>query len=153
MVAARIPEVHVHVHIHNDSDNKLDQILETLQVLDAKGNDMAADLTALTNEVAETGTVVQSAVALINGFGAQLDALLAEAEAGQVNVEAIQSLRDSLDASNQELADAIAANTPEANPPVDPEEPPVDVPPVDDGIPVPPADGADDGVPSPDPTP
>jgi len=106
---------------------------------------MAADLSGLTNEVSEQETTVAGAVALINGFGAQLDELIAQAEAGRVDVAAVEELKGRLDASTQSLADAVTANTPESpeEPPVDPEEPPVEPvePPVDPEEPAPPVEG------------
>ena len=61
----------------------------------------------LTTEVAELRGVNESAVALITGLAAQIrDA------AG--NEEALNALADSLDAETNRLADAVAANTPQA---------------------------------------
>jgi hypothetical protein len=108
-------QIHIHVHVGGAADaTKIDQVLEGLQGLSLKGDEMAADLTAITNEVAEAKTVAESAVALINGFGAQLDALVAEAQDNKVDVAKVEELRASLDSSNQELTDAITANTPES---------------------------------------
>jgi hypothetical protein len=63
------------------------------------------DLTALQAEVARNTTVEKSALALIQGFAAQL------AAAGTDPV-ALKALQDSLTASDDELAAAVAANTP-----------------------------------------
>lgn len=138
MTAPQPVDVHVHVHIHSGSDDKLDEILTAVQELQTKGSTMAADLSGIRTEVEEANTISASAVALLNGFGAQLDELTAQAEDGRVDVAAIQSLRDQLSSSNDSLAAAIVANTPEANPGTGtPGQPPVEQPPA------PPVDGGD----------
>jgi hypothetical protein len=58
----------------------------------------------LKREVAESKTVMQSALALINGFKDQLDA----AKADQAS---LQQLSTDLDSQANELAAAVAANT------------------------------------------
>ena len=68
---------------------------------------MAADLTALQNEVAQNGDVIASAVTLLQGLKAALDEALASGDPA-----AIQAVVDQLDAQTQSLADAVAANTP-----------------------------------------
>lgn len=68
---------------------------------------MAGELDALTAEVANNTTVEKSALALINGFAAQL------AAAGTDPVK-LKALSDSLKANDDELAAAVAANTPPA---------------------------------------
>lgn len=67
-----------------------------------------AKLDELKAEVAETKTVQESAIALLQGLKAKLDEALA---GGNVEAE-VKALRDELDASNAALADAVAANTP-----------------------------------------
>jgi hypothetical protein len=66
---------------------------------------MSAELDRLTTEVEETRGVVDSAIALIQGFKAALDEAIASG-----NPAALTALSDSLDAKTNELADAIAAN-------------------------------------------
>ena len=68
---------------------------------------MAGELEALTVQVSETNTVIGSAVVLIQGLKAKLDA------AG-TNPIALAALSDSLNTSEQSLAAAVAANTPTA---------------------------------------
>ncbi len=70
-------------------------------------NRMSAELDALSAEVTNATTVEQSAITLIQGLKAQLDA------AGTDPV-ALKALSDSLGASDTALAAAIAANTPAA---------------------------------------
>lgn len=64
-----------------------------------------ADLTKLQEEVQENGTVIGSAITLLNGLKAQLDA------AG-TDPEALKALSDQLDSQSNALAAAVAANTP-----------------------------------------
>lgn len=66
---------------------------------------MSAELDRLTNEVSETRGALQSAIVLIQGFKAALDAAIA---AG--NPAALEALSDSLDEGQAELAAAVAAN-------------------------------------------
>ena len=61
----------------------------------------------LTTEVANNTTVEKSALALIQGFAAQL------AAAG-TDPAKLQALRDTLAANDAELAAAVTANTPAA---------------------------------------
>lgn len=63
------------------------------------------DLTDLTREVSETKTVQESAVALLQGLKAKLDA------AGTDPV-ALKALSDSLNDSTESLAAAVSENTP-----------------------------------------
>jgi len=93
-----------HYHYFPDSDS----LLSLLSTLTAKVNHMSAQLDSLTAEVAENATVVGSAITLLNGLKAQLDAALASSDP----VEAIQALADSLDTTTNNLAAAVAANTP-----------------------------------------
>jgi hypothetical protein len=68
---------------------------------------MSQELDALTAEVARNTTVEKSALALIKGFAAQL----AAAGTDPVKLKALQA---SLAANDDELAAAVAANTPVA---------------------------------------
>jgi hypothetical protein len=73
-------------------------------------------LTNLQNEVAETTTVQQSAVVLLQGLKSRLDAAIAElAQAGVTN-EALNQLSSDLNNSTDSLAAAVAANTPGEEP-------------------------------------
>lgn len=77
--------------------NKMDQSLENLQA-----------------EVAQDTTVMGSAVTLIQGIKAQLDAAIAANGAGDSTQ--LDALSASLGASRESLAAAITANTPVATP-------------------------------------
>lgn len=72
------------------------------------------NLDNLVNEVSETTTVQASAVTLLNGLKAQLDAAIAELAAQGIDNATLNNLSASLDTSTNDLAAAVAANTPGA---------------------------------------
>ena len=84
--------------------SKLDSITYLLEQIILKENIMSKELDNLTEEVAKVTSVEQSAIALLQGLSAQIVAL-------KTDPVALQALADSLDASSQALADAVAANT------------------------------------------
>ena len=92
---------------------KLDRIACQLDRIERKEDIMTGELTNLQAEVAETTTVTQSAIVLLNGLAAQLAAAIAS---GDPN--ALVALHDSLKTSTDALAAAVAANTPAAPTPV-----------------------------------
>lgn len=76
---------------------------------------MAASVDALVTTVAALDTVVDSAVALINGFSQRLtDAINAALAGGATAAELapLTALNTDLQNKKQALADAVAANTP-----------------------------------------
>lgn len=83
---------------------KLDAVLAALKTLSAQEAKMSKALDDLTASVARNTTVTGSALALIQGFAAQL------AAAG-TDPAKLAALQKSLDDSDQALADAVAANT------------------------------------------
>jgi peptidoglycan hydrolase CwlO-like protein len=86
----------------NRIEAKINQLL--------KGQQMAqGDLDAITAQVAQTNTVEDSAIVLINGLAAQIVQL-------QNDPVALQALADSLNAKSTELAGAIAAVPPPGKP-------------------------------------
>ncbi len=90
-----------------DRQNQLDRIETLLNTFATNQRTIMADLTALTAEVARNTSVEKSALALIQGFAAQL------AAAGTDPVK-LKALQDQLTANDDELASAVAANTPVA---------------------------------------
>jgi hypothetical protein len=75
---------------------------------------MAADFSPLTNEVSELTSVADSAVALLDGFQSRLDdAITADNLSDNSNVA---QLAASFAAEKTKLADAVARNTPAAEP-------------------------------------
>jgi hypothetical protein len=96
------------VTVHSGlSDEDRDFIRESLTMLLKGQSTMSLELDNLTREVSETNDVIQSAIVLIQGLKAALDA------AGTDPV-ALAALSASLDSQQQALAAAIAANTPAA---------------------------------------
>lgn len=69
-------------------------------------------LDALKAQVAENSSVIESALALIQGIAGRLDEALADDDP-----DALQALVDELKAKDEALAAAVAANTVAAPPP------------------------------------
>jgi chromosome segregation ATPase len=95
-------------------NDKIDSILilftrieSSLAVLTMKQEQVMADLTALTAEVERNTAVDQSAIALLNGLAAQIEAL-------KTDPIALQNLADTMRGSSDALAAAVTANTPVA---------------------------------------
>jgi len=95
------------VYVQQLSDADRDFIRASLSTLLQGNTKMSAQLDALTSEVSQVNTVIDSAIALIQGLKAALDA------AG-TDPAALQALSDSLDAKAKQLAQAVADNTPAA---------------------------------------
>ena len=83
------------------------EILKQLSLILKNQKSMTTDLTSLTAAVEKNGSVIESAVTLLNGLKAQLDA------AGTDPV-ALKALSDQLGTETDSLASAVAANTPAA---------------------------------------
>lgn len=88
--------------------NKINEIHRDTQQILHKELQLSAQLDALTAQVAANGTVIGSAIVLLQGLKAALDA------AGTDPV-ALQALSDSLASTDTQLAAAVAANTPAAS--------------------------------------
>lgn len=78
-----------------------------VQFLVERLNQMSVQLDALTAQVAQNTTVIESAITLIQGLKTALDDAIASGDPA-----ALQALSDALAAEDQKLADAVAANTP-----------------------------------------
>lgn len=92
--------LNIHLHIyHHDADGK------QLDRIEKKLDKMANELEVLTAEVAETKTVMGSAVVLLQGLKQKLD------EAG-TDATKLKALSAELDVNTNDLAAAITANTP-----------------------------------------
>lgn len=99
-------DVHVHGLPTQPGDTtKLDQILECLNYLIERIDCMSAEMDRLSAQVAVNTNVERSAIVLIEGIAQQLR------DAGGDPV-ALAALADSLQASSEALAAAVAANTP-----------------------------------------
>jgi len=97
-------QLDLHVWFHNVPDLGL---LGALSKLSQQVEQIMSDLTALTAEVANNTEVDQSAIALLNGLSAQIEAL-------KTDPAALQGLADTLKSSSAALAAAVVANTPAA---------------------------------------
>jgi len=73
---------------------------------------MSVELDELIVQVAETQSVEESVIIILDGIKAQIDALIAELELEKVDTAKLVELRDNLDASEQALAAAAAEFTP-----------------------------------------
>lgn len=73
---------------------------------------MTTAIDALTAQVSANNDVIQSAITLLQGLKAQLDAAIASGDPTK-----IQALSDQLGQQDTALAAAVAANTPAAPPP------------------------------------
>lgn len=110
MAIFKFPDtVHVHIHTHNGNTD----VAASLNSLHIKIDKMANELETLTTEVAETKTVMASAVTLLQGLKAKLDEAIG-------NPAALAALSAELDTNTNALAAAITANTPAENGPVTP---------------------------------
>lgn len=93
-------------------NTKLAPIPEILERMKA----MAGELDTLKNQVASNTNVIESAIQLIQGIKAALDAAIAANNAG--DPAALAELSATLGAEDTKLAAAVAAATPVAPPPV-----------------------------------
>jgi hypothetical protein len=84
---------------------KLDTIMSILDHIQLEEKSMSVQLDRLTVEVSEIGTVVDSAIALLEGLAARLAEIANDPAA-------ITALADELDLKANALAAAVAANTP-----------------------------------------
>jgi|HubBroStandDraft_2_1064218.scaffolds.fasta_scaffold07588_10 hypothetical protein len=101
---------------------QLDRIEAKLDALTKQEQkDMAVlddDLTALTTQVAANTSVIGSAVAMINGIGAQIAAAVAAATAAgatPAQLAAVVALQSTIQNDDGTLSAAILANTPQAS--------------------------------------
>lgn len=90
---------------HNEVIYKLDRLLWLAMKINHKEDHELAELDDLKAQVEETKGIEQSAVVLIQGLVAKLDAALAAGDP-----LALVALKDDLHASAEALAGAVAAN-------------------------------------------
>ena len=99
-------DIHIFHHIANDRlEAKLSEILHKLGLIEIQQDTIMATIDELTNQVTANTTVIESAIALIDGIAARIDA------AG-VDPVKLAALRDELKAKDDALAAAVSANTP-----------------------------------------
>jgi hypothetical protein len=94
------------------TEKQLKKIIQMLENLTEEVYDMSVELDNLIVQVGETEGVEASVITLLNGIKIQLDEIIAELAAAQVDNAKLVELRDSLDASEQALAAAAATFTP-----------------------------------------
>ncbi len=109
-------EVHLVIHLDGSSIKAIDQKLTTLvRKVESMSDNLQSKIDALTSEVEENATVVQSAVVLIGGISKQIADAVEKAKSEGVPAESLASLdalTAKLDSDNKALAEAVAANTP-----------------------------------------
>jgi hypothetical protein len=102
-------KVEVHHYFHPPQDEaitqKLDKIISMIEAVQRKEEVMSKELDALTVQVQENTEVEASAVVLLQGLAAQIADL-------KDDPVALQALSDTLNASADNLAAAVTANTP-----------------------------------------
>lgn len=98
--------------IHDDESFRL-HVIASLKLLIERTHHMTASLDALTTQVSALVAVDASALALINGFAARLQAAIDAAKAGDDAAE-LDALAAELKTSGDALAAAVVANTPSA---------------------------------------
>jgi hypothetical protein len=99
---------------HEDRET-LQQILKETRRMSSTADTLAAEIASLTAAVQAEQTVTQSAVTLINGFAAKLDAAVAAASAAgatPAQLTALSTLSSEIASSSTALAAAVSANTP-----------------------------------------
>ena len=82
---------------------------DRLEALRIEADKMAGELDALKTAVAQNTTVIGSAITLIQGLKQKLDDAIASGDPA-----ALTALSSELGAQDQELSDAVTANTPAA---------------------------------------
>jgi len=97
-------DINVRIHFSSEALAAVNTALHTIL---RKLNDMTIQMDSLVAQVAANKTVTESAVTLLQGLKAQLDAAIASGDPA-----ALQALSDSLAAQDTALADAVTANTP-----------------------------------------
>jgi|SRR5581483_99563 len=105
----------------------LSLILQELQNVNATVDSLSNEITQLTAAVTAEQTVNQSAITLINGFAAQLQAAVAAATAAGATPDqlaALNGLQTQITTSTAALAAAVSANTPPPPPPTPAVAPP-----------------------------
>ena len=85
--------------------NRLESIDRKLTELLAQGRKIMADLTVLQAQVTANSTVIDSAIALIQGLAARIEEL-------KTDPVALQALADELRTKDDQLSAAVVANTP-----------------------------------------
>ncbi len=102
-------KINVHVYLHSDGDIIEVKLAEILAAILKLEKHMGIELDDLTSKVQANSDVIDSAVTLLAGIKAKLDAAIASGDPA-----ALTALSAALGADTQQLADAVVANTPAA---------------------------------------
>jgi hypothetical protein len=102
-------DVTVTIRADRDSLEKLDTVIRLLRFIVRKEEMMAGELDALRVQVSRNAEVDASAIVLLRGIKAALDAAIAAGDPA-----ALTELSNSLGASTDALAQAVTENTPAA---------------------------------------
>ena len=96
-------EINLHFHevVNQSMSDKIDRLILLVEQVIKKEIYMSQELDALTAEVTEIKTAVESAKVAFTGLAAQIEAL-------KQDPIALQTLADSLKATSMELAEAVA---------------------------------------------
>jgi ABC-type transporter Mla subunit MlaD len=98
---------HTHEFLDPTPDPRVDTAIHLLHAVLTRLHEMTPELQRLTDQVAATNTIMASAATLIGGLADQIRAL-------KDDPAALAKLADDLDAGDNALAEAVAANTPAA---------------------------------------
>lgn len=101
-----------HLLIETQLSRDTQRTLNAILSLETK---MSAQLDALTAQVSQNTTVIESAITLITGFSQRLNDGIAAAQAGDLSK--LTDLQTELASEDQKLAAAVAANTQQVAPP------------------------------------
>jgi len=98
-----------------EADGKLNYLTRRTKIMD----DILRELEALNQKVTVLDSVQDSAVELLTGLKKALDDALGLGKAEQI-AAAVRAISDKLGSETEQLAAAVAANTPVEPPPVEP---------------------------------
>jgi TolA-binding protein len=105
--------IDVHHYFHDsDVSPHRQQILDQLGLLRKEIRNMAGELDSLKSAVEHNTTVDQSVITLVNGLAQQLRDMADSATELTDLKASIASMATELEASNQQVADVVTANTP-----------------------------------------
>ena len=117
MVTFRIDVYHHTAQGDDDDHSSLARILMAVTRLENLMSALDDQISALTAQVKANTDVENSALVLIQGFSARLDAAVAAAQAAGATPAQLQALTDlgtAIKSSDDALSAAVAANTPAA---------------------------------------
>lgn len=108
--------LNVHVAPNAETAQWMERVLGILTTLRRDVTKMSEQMDKMTTEVSEAKTVMEGAAVLLGTLSQQIRDL-------KDDPAKLEALAAELDASSNALGEAIAANTPAAEPPAEPTEP------------------------------